>query len=168
MPVRTRKHWTHLAKVALQQRDDSFRYCGLESSARFRLRPVEDHTPFLAHLPEMRADPDERERTLAYRPDGEERDHQPIPIGDKVRDLSLRAGGVPHQLLAHGNQAWSGNDPRGLGTRLARALKPGNQLRQDLRNLPREHDPDGVAQMREIGMSPDCAGGLGEMFEIMR
>lgn len=58
IPVGSGELRTHLLEVILQRRDKLFRYGDFEWPTRFRSRAFEYHPPFLAHLRQMRADPD--------------------------------------------------------------------------------------------------------------
>jgi len=49
---------TYLSEVILKKWNEIFRYRNFECPTRFRFRALEYHPPFLAHLPQMRADPD--------------------------------------------------------------------------------------------------------------
>jgi hypothetical protein len=49
---------TYLSELILKKRNEIFRYRNFECPTRFRIRTIEYHPPFLAHLPQMRADPD--------------------------------------------------------------------------------------------------------------
>jgi hypothetical protein len=58
MPVGSGELRTYLSEVILKKRNEIFRYRNFECPTRFRFRALEYHPPFLAHLPQMRADPD--------------------------------------------------------------------------------------------------------------
>jgi hypothetical protein len=116
----------------------------------------------------MDTDPDQREHMAAYRPDREEGDHQPIAIGNEARNTPLRSDCVLHKLLAQRGEAQSRDYPPGHRSRLAFALESGNQSREVGWHLSREHNPNGVAQLRQKHMASNGRSSLREVVNVAR
>src|SRR5215469_3265313 len=147
-------HRAHFAQVSLEEGCDPVRNRSLERRPRLGFRAREDHSPFIAHAPEMPANLYKREGSPAHRSQGQQPDHETIAKGDNICDLSFRAS-LLHQLLAQSRQARGGDDSGGQRSRLALTLEPRYQPREVLWHFAGKHDPDGVPQLCEKHMSSD-------------
>ena len=153
-------------EIARKIWSQKFRKCELDGRAGLGLVRGDDDEPVIALLYELAADFDCRKVLAPNGDEGEQRDHQAIPILNCV-DLTYCAGqsrlDFIHQLLAQFEQLNARYDRTGRATNWRCRVKPRLEGLEPSPIGVRHHDPGGFVKEIDLGSDGIWRVGLGQV-----